>query len=590
MLSTDFEKGKTMPGSPKFNLLDEPWISVVYLDGHVVDVSLLELLTHASEIREISGDIPQQTLPLLRLALAVLYRSYSELYDFDGTNDQKMLVWETIWKQGRFDVPALAEAYLGSVHDRFYLLDDKAPFMQVAGLRYVGKKEYDGVDELIADIPKPDKFLFSMRAKGSTKDVSFAEAARWLVFMQAYGVGGIKTPVVGNTHINKGKVYPPKGSVGTGWLGAIGGTFLEGKTLFETLMLNWCLVGDANSGGTTFIGSDDDTAPWDREPAQADIVIRDEPRGPVDLLTWQSRRIRLIPDAEERKIVGVICCYGDVLTAVNKQAYEMMTAWRTSVPQQKKLGLPSPPFMPKTLDPSKALWRSLEPMLKKGDDNLRPGVISWVDRIEQKLDDHGGVLPSVVIHTQSMTYGTQSSVYVDGIDDKLDIDAALLRPDAPETKEIIGSIFRVVQALEQAVYELTVFVRRIRTAGGNRSNGASVAADDIREHAYGMLDAMSRRRISHFTPGCDIPVYEQEWKQEAHRLLQRIGKSYVSDDSAGSVFREFQDGNSKKGAHMSAASACNRYFAELTKCLGPLEISMNREPVANAGQSEREGE
>ncbi|MDF7641708.1 type I-E CRISPR-associated protein Cse1/CasA [Bifidobacterium sp. ESL0784] len=575
-----------MTKNSKFNLLDEPWISVVYTDGHACDVSITTLLQQAPQIREISGDIPQQTLPLLRLILAILYRSYTALYNFDGSDEQKMVFWKAVWDQGGFDVQALEE-YLDSVHDRFYLIDDDAPFMQVAGLEYVGDKEYDDVAELIADIPKPDKFLFSMRAKGTIKDVSLSEAARWLVFMQTYDVGGIKTPVVGNTHVNKGKVYAPKGRVGTGWLGAIGGTFLEGRNLFETLMLNWCLVGDSKRGETPLIGDERDTAPWEREPAGPDITMRDEPRGVVDLLTWQSRRVRLVPDATIDKIIGVISCYGDVLTAVNKQTCEMMTAWRTSVPQQKKLNLPSPPFMPRTLDSSRALWRNLEPMLKIENDSRRPGVLAWMDDVDEQFKDAGEALPQVTIHTQSMTYGTQSSVYADGIDDRLDINAALLQPEAPEAGEIINSIVEVVQLLEQCVKDLAGFVGRIRTAGGDRSDGAST---DVKEFAYGQLDGMCRQRISRFAPDCDIPLYETEWKQDAHKLLRRIGQHYLSDDAQGAVFREFDDKTMKNGAHMSAAKACSIYFNQLRSLLGPLKVSEKGEQTEDTNQLEREGD
>ncbi|WEV73656.1 type I-E CRISPR-associated protein Cse1/CasA [Bifidobacterium sp. ESL0798] len=575
-----------MTKNSKFNLLDEPWISVVYTDGHACDVSITTLLRQAPQIREISGDIPQQTLPLLRLILAILYRSYTALYDFDGTDEQKENLWKVIWDQGAFDVQSLEE-YLASVHDRFYLIDDAEPFMQVADLRYVGDKEFDDVAELIADIPKHDKFLFSMRAKGTIKDVSLAEAARWLVFMQAYDVGGIKTPVVGNTHVNKGKVYAPKGHVGTGWLGAIGGTFLEGRNLFETLMLNWCLVGDSKRDDKPLIGNEQDSAPWEYEPAGPDIAIRDEPRGVVDLLTWQSRRVRLVPDADADRIIGVISCYGDVLIAVNKQTDEMMTAWRTSVPQQKKLDLSSPPFMPRTLNSSRALWRNLEPMLKIEDDSRRPGVLAWMDAVDTQFKDAGEALPQVTIHTQSMTYGTQSSVYADGIDDSLDINAALMQPEAPEAGEIINSIVEVVQSLEQCVDALARFVSRIRAAGGDRSKGAST---DVREFAYGKLDGMCRQWISHFAPDCDIPLYKREWEQDAHRLLRRIGQDYFSDDAQGAVFREFDDGRAKNGAHMSAARACNIYFNVLSNLLGPLNASEQQEQTRDRNQPEREGD
>lgn len=49
-----------------FNLLNEPWIRCVYIDGTVRLVSLRQLFKDASKIRSIAGDIPQQDMPLLQ--------------------------------------------------------------------------------------------------------------------------------------------------------------------------------------------------------------------------------------------------------------------------------------------------------------------------------------------------------------------------------------------------------------------------------------------------------------------------------------------------------------------------------------------
>ncbi len=174
--------------------------------------------------------------------------------------------------------------------------------------------------------------------------LSFAEAARWLVFLQAYGTAGIKTPVVGNTHVNKGKVYAPKDSVGTGWLGAIGGIFLQGDTLFQTLLLNWVFYDKPQDAGHGLLGNESDLPAWEWElpSSPADIVeaYRDPSFGigPAALMTWQSRRVRLIPDEEGSSVVGVVCCYGDILRPINMQFAETMTRWRESTAQQKKLG------------------------------------------------------------------------------------------------------------------------------------------------------------------------------------------------------------------------------------------------------------
>lgn len=48
-----------------FSLLDEPWVQVVYRDGHPGEISLRQIFSDAPDIKELSGDIPQQKLPLI---------------------------------------------------------------------------------------------------------------------------------------------------------------------------------------------------------------------------------------------------------------------------------------------------------------------------------------------------------------------------------------------------------------------------------------------------------------------------------------------------------------------------------------------
>ena len=172
--------------APTFRLDREPWIPVLYADGSAGQVSLTALFAEAPRIRDISGDIPQQKLPILRLALAILYRVFS---DSDMPKPRMRDMWGAMWRAGHFDMDAIS-AYLDYYGQRFDLFDAERPFFQVAGLEYVDGKP-DGVDELIADTPKPEKYLFSMRVQAANDRLSFAEAARWLVFLQAYGTAGI---------------------------------------------------------------------------------------------------------------------------------------------------------------------------------------------------------------------------------------------------------------------------------------------------------------------------------------------------------------------------------------------------------------
>lgn len=209
-------------------------------------------------------------------------------------------------------------SYFDEWADRFFLLGER-PFFQVPGLQYVGSKPYSPVSEMIADVPKPDKYLFSMRDLRAADSLLPAEAARWLVFLQAYDTAGIKTPVEGNTHVNKGKVYAPKGMLGTGWLGGIGGLYAEGRNLFETLMLNWVLYDTKfDSERYRLFGNNQDIPVWEREdPPSTDLNDQNRFVGPVQAMTWQSRRVRLVPSEDNARIIGIMSCYGDVVAPYN---------------------------------------------------------------------------------------------------------------------------------------------------------------------------------------------------------------------------------------------------------------------------------
>lgn len=574
--------GKGVSASePQFNLLDEPWIGVTYLDGTVREVSLKDVLLEAHEICEISGDMPQQVLPLLRLGLAVLYRAYGQRFRALGerNNHSDLLkLWKAIWQSGHFDEAVIGE-YLDSQHDRFYLFDSTHPFFQTPGLTYSSeKKEYDDIGELIADVPKPKKFLFSMRTRNNLESVSLPEAARWLVFLQAYDTAGIKSPVDGETHILHSKVYPPKSKVGTGWLGAVGGVYLEGESLFKTLMLNWCFFNPRAASTRPWFGNTEDLAPWEREPDGPDMEPDYRLSGPVDLLTMQSRRIRLVPDETRTRVCGIVKCYGDAISADNMDDLESMTAWREGSEQlREKLGLPAPPYMPVTFTSGKAIWRQLQPLISvQGDagpgDDTRPGVIKWVEELQDAdcLEDQGGVLSVARVHTQSMTYGTQNSVYDDAIDDSLDANLQLLKHDAPAVDVVTDAI----ALTEESVKALSNMVVQLGACSGSKAEGNRLYAtsDRIKERAYADLDELFRTKIANFDSSISVEVYRNQWYLDVHKALLRIGGEYM-DQSQAPTFMP-------KGKAMSAPQQIfDRFRWRLNKNLGGLDIQKETAPI-----------
>lgn len=563
-----------------FNLVDEPWIPVAYIDGKLDAVSLEEALRDAGRIREIEGDQAQQVLPIIRLLLAVLYRSQPLS---DGDNESALMgEWAAIWKRGHFDLEAI-HGYLDTFRDRFDIFDAHHPFYQVPGLEYAGR-EPDGIGELVADVPKDEKFLFSMRNRNRLQSLSFAEAARCLVFQQSYATAGIKTPVKGYSGAKAGKAYAPKGAVGTGMLGAEGGIYLEGKSLFETLMLNWVLFDDRRSG-VPIVGCEEDVPPWEKDETTPDHrdPLPGEPYGPVQSYTWQSRRMRLVPNDEGTAVIGVVSCYGDIPRVIDASGSEPMTVWRESQTQQKKLGLPYVPLMPQVHDPSRQAWRGLASIVSFSGRDPRPGVVRWFERL---CDEHvisQDAMPTVAIHTQGMEYGTQSSVFSDGIDDRFDLSVSLLDHDSNECTQAL----KVIEKTDEAVSKLVNCVSNIQRAAGDKSSKAVAMSERtrVRELAYSELDGMCRARLAGFPSGTDpVGKYCKAWKDDVHRKIRAAASEYV-ESSDRSYFDEHDS--------MTVGRALAILSAELNKVLGvigpgPAEEGRGKVgPHEDAAESER---
>ncbi len=112
---------------PAFNLLDEPWIPVRFVDGAIGKVGLLECFAQATRIRGVAEASPPNLIALYRQLLAVMHRALTASV---GTwKDKDRAVW---FREG---LPQGAmQAYLEHWRERFWLFHPETPFMQVAAL------------------------------------------------------------------------------------------------------------------------------------------------------------------------------------------------------------------------------------------------------------------------------------------------------------------------------------------------------------------------------------------------------------------------------------------------------------------------
>lgn len=508
------------------------------VDGGVEEVSLTELFARADEFRTVVGDLPTQTFAIVRLLLAILHRAV------DGP--AKPEDWAVLWRTPGLPVGDVTE-YLGEFRDRFDLLHPRTPFYQVADLRTT-KNEVFRLDRLIADVPNGAPY-FTTRLKDGLDRISFAEAARWVVHCQAFDPSGIKSGAVGDDRVKNGKGYP----IGTGWAGRLGGLFLEGRTLRDTLLLN--LVPD------TLTDPDRRDVPaWEREepPTAAEDRATGRPYGPLDLYTWQSRRIRLFADAES--VYGVVIANGDRIEPQNRFRKEPMSAWRRSEAQEKKLKAPTV-YMPREHDPERSIWHGLEALLPlsahqlQGSEAARyltSSILKWIGNAQS--DGHVERGYQVRTRAIGMRYGSQQATTAEVVDDAMAMSVVLLQEEDNELGAVAVDASR---GAEDGARMLGNLAANLALAAGGDPTAPRARACEL---AYAELDAPFRRWLTGLGPDSVPGEERQTWHRMARDIVAELGRDLVTRaSSAAWVGREVNN------RHISTAEADLWFRRELRK-------------------------
>lgn len=502
-----------------FNLLDEPWLPVERTDGSQDALSLTEVFAQSREITRFVGDLPLQDFALHRLLLAVLYGV------IPGGPSEKQ--WRSLWNNG---FPSAVAAYLERHRHRFDLLDDEQPFFQVAGLT-TAKGEMTGLERLILDVPNGHPF-FTTRGGRGLASISLAEAARWLVTVQAYDPSGIKSGVLGDDRVKGGKGYP----IGIAWSGHLGGLLITGSTLHETLLLNF--VGQEVQPDARWVDRTNktlyDVPAWQRpQPTAAATLGLDQPtdavggttyfHGPATLYTWQSRRIRLGVTGD--RVTGVLVANGDTLKPQNAHQFEPMTAWRKSEPQAKKLKLATV-YMPLEHQPDRALWRGVAQFLpvsapQAGADRLPSLTTRWLNRLQAEQLIGNDQL--VRLKAFGVVYGSNSSVVDEVISDDLDLHLSVLSSSDPTVKGLLDAATTLA---ESGVGEATRFAVNIAQAAGQPIEGPR---RQTRERAFELLDVAFRTWVQQLTASAaQDPTALISWQDVVREILHTVGDELIA--------------------------------------------------------------
>ena len=550
--------------NPEYNLLDEPWIPVRLVDGTITDVGLLELLRRTTDIADLACELPTQSIAIQRLILAIAYRVATPRDARD---------WARQWDEGA-PTEQMIE-YLERWRDRFYLFGGRFPFMQVADLR-TAKDAVSGLEKLIADVPNGEQF-FTTRHGRALACIPPSEAARWLVHAQAYDPSGIRSGAVGDSQVKGGKGYP----IGPAWCGHLGLVWLKGKDLDETLVLNLIPASTAALRGVDS-STDWGACSWeDLEPensVRGDYSLLDPAGTPKELsiprlLTWHSRRIRLVGDLSG--VTGVVLAQGDKLAPQEMRLYEPQSLWRYSTPQSKKFK--TDVYMPRKFEAGRALWRNLPGTLPtvttvQGVDKqpkqefLPSATLSF----HYQLDNASiqTTYPKVMrIQAVGVTYGPQESTFEDIYSDELTLSVAVMRV---EREDLSAEIDRQVRLTEEVARDVGTLAANLARAAGESGDGAGDGARDrAKELFFSAVDSDFRTWLTQVDGHESARDVGRRWERTLRQHATDIQTELVRGTSSSAII-----GRDTGRGYMNVGIAENYFRSALNKRL----------PVQNTNQ------
>ena len=344
-----------------FNLIREPWIPCLMAGGERLSLGIREVVASAHRILELEGDTPPVSAALHRLLITIVHRNV----DIQSPEE-----WAAMWEAGAFDMDAFDD-YFGRWEQRFDLFGAKRPFYQVSDLdRRAGRSS-----ARLLFHQAHNATLFSHLREDRPPELAPSEAARLLVGLMAFDVGGTKTGGSARAApLNRGAV-----------------ALAKGQNLFQTLALNLCRYFPEEGDPWDFARNRDMPA-WEREYETA----REErsPDGYLDLLTWQSRRILLMPEEDDfgnTVVRKVAITEGYRIAGTTLYGRETMMAFR----QNRRAGTRDDPWPAIRFSEERALWRDSIALFHSTDRGAgSPATLRWLsDLAFEGIIPHSRIVP-----------------------------------------------------------------------------------------------------------------------------------------------------------------------------------------------------
>jgi CRISPR system Cascade subunit CasA len=336
--------------APAFNLLDEPWLPVRWLNGGSTEVGLREVFARSHEIAGLAEPSPASFVALHRLLLAVTHRALT--LQFGRWTDSDRARW---YSEG---LPLAAfERYFDHWRERFWLFHPKQPFMQVAALATLAQtqpaKPWTAVSLESAGGNNP--VIFDHSVDDLPGVVSAAHVLRRSLGFLQFAAGG---PV---------KVLRKDGFGRKGALFDSAAILPTGESLQRTILLA------LHPAPRAADEADNDQPSWEKPPIAPDDLtpVLTLPTGPNDRYTRCIRAL-LLQGASNNTVTRVHFCEGlDLLEDEN--AADPMNAFRQGTDKWVRLRFTE----------ERSAWRDLPALLPSASGGAwRPAaVLSWAQNL-----------------------------------------------------------------------------------------------------------------------------------------------------------------------------------------------------------------
>lgn len=345
----------------EFNLIDEKWIPVRFLNGDRDELGISVTLLRSKEIAVIEDPSPLVVAALHRFLLAVLYRA------LEGPTDLAQA--KELFRQG---LPQdKITAYLEKWRDRFWLFDDEYPFWQVP--TFVPNKWRTWTALAVEYNADTAKVLFDHANEAAPGSISFAAAARWLLATQTFAVS------TGKSEISHTGTAPSAGSVLA---------IPIGQSLHDTLL--FCLVPQNR------IVMECDLPIWEKKPdtleylktklkvtaikggEEKDRTVERMATGIVDLYTWRTRSVIIKNTGQEEVTdVGLASGVGYLDSVIDPMVGHVIKEVKDKQTKEKTKKRFSLQFE------EKGVWRDFDSLLPDGNE-LAPKVIEHAATLSKR--------------------------------------------------------------------------------------------------------------------------------------------------------------------------------------------------------------